>query len=187
MIQIKFPDASVRRFESGITVLEVAKNISEGLARNVLSAKFNHQTVEGSTALNWVVSRNTEVLVGEKVVDKNGNDISKWEKMEGVSDLSRNDRQQYIILQLLEEIKNFSSLGELSTFIGTLEDAFVIDENLSLNNAVNILWNFRESNLSDINKLSIPVKSYELNDGRQVLIITENFTDYAELKGLKNS
>ena len=145
------------------------------------------QTVEGSTALNWVVSRNTEVLVGEKVIDKNGNDISEWEKMEGVSDLSRNDRQQYIILQLLEEIKNFSSLGELSSLIDTLEDAFVIDENLSLNNAVNILWNFRESNLSDINKLSIPVNPYELDDGRQVLIITENFTDYAELKGLKNS
>ncbi len=51
MIQIKFPDASVRSFESGITVLEVAKNISEGLARNVLSAKFNQQTVEGSTPL----------------------------------------------------------------------------------------------------------------------------------------
>ena len=145
------------------------------------------QTVEGSTALNWVVSRNTEVLVGEKVIDKNGNDISEWEKMEGVSDLSRNDRQQYIILQLLEEIKNFRSLGELTTLINTLEDAFVIDENLSLNNAVNILWNFRESNLSDINKLSIPVNPYELDDGRQVLIITENFTDYAELEGLKNS
>ena len=145
------------------------------------------QTVKGSTALNWVVSRNTEVLVGEKVIDKNGNDISEWEKMEGVSDLSRNDRQQYIILQLLEEIKNFRSLGELTTLINTLEDAFVIDENLSLNNAVNILWNFRESNLSDINKLSIPVNPYELDDGRQVLIITENFTDYAELEGLKNS
>ena len=93
------------------------------------------QTVKGSTALNWVVSRNTEVLVGEKVIDKNGNDISEWEKMEGVSDLSRNDRQQYIILQLLNEIKNFKSLGELTNLISTLEDAFVIDENLSLNNA----------------------------------------------------
>ena len=51
MIQIKFPDASVRSFESGITVLEIAKNISEGLARNVLSAKFNQQIVEGSTPL----------------------------------------------------------------------------------------------------------------------------------------
>ena len=145
------------------------------------------QTVLGSTALNWIVSRNTEVLVGEKIVDKNGNDISEWQKMEGVSDLSRNDRQQYIILQLLSEIKDFRSLGELNTFITTLEDAFVIDENLSINSAVNILWNFRDTDLSDIKKLSIPVSPYELDDGRQVLIISENFTKYAESKGLKNS
>ena len=145
------------------------------------------QNVEGSTALNWIVSRNTEVLVGDKLVDKNGNDISEWEKMEGVSDLSRNDRQQYIILELLDKIKDFRSLGELSTFISTLEDAFIIDENLSLNNAVNILWNFRDTDLSNISKLSIPVSPYELDDGRQVLIISENFTKYAESKGLKNS
>ena len=145
------------------------------------------QTVQGSTALNWIVSRNTEVLVGEKLVDKNGNDISEWQKMEGVSDLSRNDRQQYIILQLLSEIKDFRSLGELNTFITTLEDAFVIDENLSINSAVNILWNFRDTDLSGIKKLSIPVSPYELDDGRQVLIISENFTKYAESKGLKNS
>ena len=145
------------------------------------------QNVEGSTALNWIVSRNTEVLVGEKLVDKNGNDISKWEKMEGVSDLSRNDRQQYIILELLDNIKDFRSLGELSTLISTLEDAFIIDENLSLNNAVNILWNFRDTDLSNISKLSIPVSPYELDDGRQVLIISENFSKYAESKGLKNS
>ena len=145
------------------------------------------QTVKGSTALNWVVSRNTEVLVGEKLVDKNGNDISEWKKMEGVSDLSRNDRQQYIILQLLNEIKDFSSLGELNKFITTLEDAFIIDENLSINRAVNILWNFRDTDLSNIKKLSIPVSPYELDDGRQVLIINENFTKYAESKGLKNS
>ena len=145
------------------------------------------QTVKGSTALNWVVSRNTEVLVGEKLVDKNGNDISEWKKMEGVSDLSRNDRQQYIILQLLDEIKDFRSLSDLNTFISTLEDAFIIDNNLTINNAVNILWNFRDTDLSNINKLSIPVTPYELDDGRQVLIISENFTKYAESKGLKNS
>jgi len=51
MIQIKFPDNSLRSFEAGTTVLEVAKNISEGLARNVLSAKFNEQIVEASTPL----------------------------------------------------------------------------------------------------------------------------------------
>ena len=145
------------------------------------------QTVAGSTALNWIVSRNTEVLVGEKLLDKNGNDISEWKKMVGVSDLSRSDRQQYIILQLLNEIKDFRSLGELNTFISTLEDAFIIDENLSINSAVNILWSFRDTDLTNIIKLSIPVSPYELDDGRQVLIISENFTNYAESKGLKNS
>jgi len=145
------------------------------------------QTVMGSTALNWVVSRNTEVLVGEKLVDKDGNDISEWEKMKGVSDLSRNDRQQYIILQLLSEIKDFRSIGSLNNFIGTLEDAFIIDENLSINKAVNILWNFRDADLSNIKKLSISVNPYELDDGRQVLIMTENFTDYAKSMGLYNS
>ena len=145
------------------------------------------QTVAGSTALNWIVSRNTEVLVGEKLLDKNGNDISEWKKMVGVSDLSRNDRQQYIILQLLNEIKDFRSLGELNTFISTLEDAFIIDENLSINSAVNVLWSFRDTDLTNIIKLSIPVSPYELDDGRQVLIISENFTNYAKSKGLKNS
>ncbi len=52
MIQIKFPDNSVRSFEEGTTVLDVAKNISEGLARNVISVKFNNQTLETTTALH---------------------------------------------------------------------------------------------------------------------------------------
>ena len=51
MIEIKFPDNSIRTFERGTTVLEVAQSISEGLARNVLSAQFNEQTVEIATPL----------------------------------------------------------------------------------------------------------------------------------------
>ena len=52
MIQIKFPDNSKRNFEKGTTVYEVAKSISEGLARNVLSAKYNNEVVEVSTPLD---------------------------------------------------------------------------------------------------------------------------------------
>lgn len=40
-INITLPDGSVRSFESGATALDVAKSISEGLARNVLAAKVN--------------------------------------------------------------------------------------------------------------------------------------------------
>ena len=51
MIEIRFPDQSVLSYPEGTTPFEVAQSISEGLARNVLSAKFNKQTVEASTPL----------------------------------------------------------------------------------------------------------------------------------------
>ena len=41
MINITFPDQSVRQYESGVTPLDIAKSLSEGLARNVLAAKVN--------------------------------------------------------------------------------------------------------------------------------------------------
>jgi threonyl-tRNA synthetase len=41
MINITLPDGSVRRYAAGVTALEIAQSISEGLARNVLSAKVN--------------------------------------------------------------------------------------------------------------------------------------------------
>ena len=51
MIEIRFPDQSIRSYVNGITPFEIAKSISEGLARNVLSVKFNGQIVEASTPL----------------------------------------------------------------------------------------------------------------------------------------
>ncbi len=42
-IKITLPDGSVREFESGATAMDVAKDISEGLARNVLAAKVNDE------------------------------------------------------------------------------------------------------------------------------------------------
>ncbi|MEO2060911.1 MULTISPECIES: threonine--tRNA ligase [Mesonia] len=51
MINVTLPDGSIKEFESGTTVLDVAKSISEGLARNVISAKYNGTTVETKTKL----------------------------------------------------------------------------------------------------------------------------------------
>lgn len=51
MIAITLPDGSVKHFEAGVTPMDVAKSISEGFARNVISASFNKQTVETSTPL----------------------------------------------------------------------------------------------------------------------------------------
>ena len=143
--------------------------------------------VSGSTALNWVVSRNTQILVGEKILDENGEDASEWKTMDGVSDLSRNERQQYVILQLLKRLNDFQSLAEFNNFINTLEDSFIIDENLTLSTAINTLWDLKDIDFNNINKVSIPTTPYELEDGRQVLIISENFSTYAKKIGLSSS
>jgi threonyl-tRNA synthetase len=45
------PDGSVKEFEAGATAMDVAKSISEGLARSVISASFNGTKVETTTPL----------------------------------------------------------------------------------------------------------------------------------------
>ncbi|TCI85220.1 threonine--tRNA ligase [Tenacibaculum sp. M341] len=51
MIKITLPDGSVREYEMNSTPIDVAKSISQGLARNVISASFNETTVETTTPL----------------------------------------------------------------------------------------------------------------------------------------
>jgi threonyl-tRNA synthetase len=51
MIKITLPDGTIKEFPKNSTAMDVAKNISEGLARNVISAKFNDETVETKTPL----------------------------------------------------------------------------------------------------------------------------------------
>jgi len=51
MINITLPDGTIKTFEEGTTPMEVAKNISEGFARNVISASFNEETIETTTPL----------------------------------------------------------------------------------------------------------------------------------------
>ncbi len=46
MIKITLPDQSVREYDSGITGLEIARSISEGLARNVLSITVNGDVID---------------------------------------------------------------------------------------------------------------------------------------------
>jgi threonyl-tRNA synthetase len=48
MINITLPDGSVRQVEQGTTAMQIASSISEGLARNVLSAEVNGEIVDAN-------------------------------------------------------------------------------------------------------------------------------------------
>lgn len=52
MINITFPDGNVRQYVKGTTAIEIASSISEGLARNVLSAKVNNLVIDATLPIN---------------------------------------------------------------------------------------------------------------------------------------
>ena len=51
-INITLPDGSVRSYETGVTAIDVAKSISEGLARNVLAAKVNGEVWDATRSIS---------------------------------------------------------------------------------------------------------------------------------------
>ncbi|MFM7358345.1 MAG: threonine--tRNA ligase [Sediminibacterium sp.] len=52
MISIQFPDGAVRQYEPGITALDIARQISEGLARKVLAANINGETMDATRPIH---------------------------------------------------------------------------------------------------------------------------------------
>ena len=52
MISIQFPDGAVRQYETGITALGIARQISEGLARKVLAANVNGETWDATRPIH---------------------------------------------------------------------------------------------------------------------------------------
>jgi len=52
MINITLPDGAIRQYEAGVTALDIAKSISEGLARKVLAANVNGQVWDATRPIN---------------------------------------------------------------------------------------------------------------------------------------
>ncbi len=118
------------------------------------------------------------------MIDVNGEDISNWKPMPGVSDLTRIEKQQQLILSLIEKINNFESFNSFLDFVNALENAFTIDQNISIVEATNLLWNFRDLDLENVNKLTVPTYNYTTQNGAQVLILDQNFFEFISSQGL---
>jgi len=50
-VNIQFPDGAVRSFEKGITPMQIAKGISEGLAKKVIASSINGHVQDASTPI----------------------------------------------------------------------------------------------------------------------------------------
>lgn len=120
----------------------------------------------GAQALSWVRSRRTLEYV-------NG----RWRAMAGVSDLTRNQRQQDVILAMLDKIREFNSPQELSGTVRSLSNAFTLDDQLGISDAIALAWGMRNLKASDIVRLQIPVRNFETKAGSQVLVPTVPFDE----------
>lgn len=119
---------------------------------------------DGAQALAWVRSRHTLEYVN-----------NSWRSMPNVTDLTRNERQQDMILAMLEKVAEFDSPQELAGVVRSVGNAFTLDDQLSLTDAISLAWDLRGLNRNDIVQLTIPVEDYVTNDGAQVLLATEPF------------
>ena len=68
MIKIIFPDGQIKEYSKGITPMDIALSISEGLALNVLAAKLNDQVVDSSTPI--LLDSNLQLLTWNDVEGK---------------------------------------------------------------------------------------------------------------------
>ncbi|MFD2200993.1 threonine--tRNA ligase [Shivajiella indica] len=68
-IKITLPDGSVREYEKGVSGLQIALSISEGLARNVLAAKVNGEVWDASRPINH--DANLQLLTWNDTEGKN--------------------------------------------------------------------------------------------------------------------
>ncbi len=150
----------------GITICvdHPTRDTNEGLADWRLPAGCS--IADGETALGWVRSRHTIQRVD-----------GVWRSVPGVSDLTRNQRQQDVILQMISKAREFNSIGSLLSTIEDLADAFAIDEELSIREAADLAWDARDLDPADIHRLEIPVENHVTESGAAVLLPTVPFSD----------
>jgi LCP family protein required for cell wall assembly len=123
----------------------------------------------GAQALAWVRSRSTLEYVD-----------GVWRTMSDVSDLTRNERQQDMILAMLEKAAEFDSPQEMAGVVRSLTNAFTLDDQLGLSKVISVAWDLRGLKATDIVRLKVPVANHETNDGAQVLVATRPFDELIE-------
>jgi LCP family protein required for cell wall assembly len=122
--------------------------------------------VNGEQALSWVRSRHTEILTS-----------TGWRGMPGVSDLTRNEHQQDMLLAALDKLKAVRSLPELQGIVEDLSDAVIIDDGLGLGDAIALLWDVRTISSDDIYRVHLDVRNASSEEAGSYLLLNFPFQD----------
>ena len=140
MIKVTLKDGSVREFENEISVMDIAKSISEGLARVIVAASVNGRVV----GLNYIVKEDCDL------------NLFKFEDEEG-KDVFRHT-SAHILAQAIKRL-----YPEAKFAIGpTVENGFYYDIDLE-HRLTNEDLEKLEKEMKKIAKEDIAVERYELS------------------------
>jgi LCP family protein required for cell wall assembly len=138
------------------------RDLNEGLYDFSMPAGCS--VANGRLALSWVRSRHTQQLID-----------GRWRTIPGVSDLTRNERQQDLLLIALEKLKGVTDFNALSSLVERVADAFAIDDTLGLRDAIGILWDARSIDSDFIYRPVLDVRFSETEDGESILVAVRSF------------
>jgi len=133
-------------------------------AKSLLDLPAGCTNAGGAQALSWVRSRSTEEQVD-----------GVWRTMPGVNDLTRNERQQDVILAMFAKLKRFDSPSQLAAIVQSLTNEFTLDDQLGVRDAISLAWNLRSLDATRITRLKIPVRDFTTERGESVLLPTASF------------
>jgi hypothetical protein len=119
---------------------------------------------DGRLALGWVRSRKTEILDG-----------GVWRRMPGVSDLTRNERQQDLLITALETLKGVRDVNELASLVEDVTGAFTIDDDLGLREVIGTMWDVRSIDFADIYRPVLDVRFSVTEGGESILVPIGSF------------
>ncbi len=123
-------------------------------------------TADGTLTLAWVRSRHPEEYVD-----------GRWQSVAGASDLLRNQHQQEIVLELLDQLKTFDSPSDLARTVEDLSEAFTLDDRLGVGEAIALAWSLRNLEIANINRLEVPVVYATTKQGQSVLRAIKPFDE----------
>lgn len=125
-------------------------------------------TLDAETALAWVRSRTTEQRV-------NG----RWRTVPGVNDLTRNERQRDLLLQIVEEARR-GSMGERLAFAEDMLARATADDDLRLATLARLGWRLRDVSMDEVVQIELPVTGHVTSGGAQVLLPKQSFREVVE-------
>lgn len=140
--------------------------VENPVRQNKLNIPAGCTEVDGELALIWMRSRHTEEFVD-----------GRWRTMRGVNDLTRNERQRNLLIQMLGKVKSLDAITSLIGIVDSISDAVTIDEGITVSGAIGVAWDLRSVVPSEIVKVTIPVRGHRTEGGASVLVPATSFAE----------